>query len=189
VSTFQKRGQRRELAAIDITKNDARPLGAAIHNTASSSWMSLAAASATPIVASLALVWLATIALVVVTNFVSLNFVPVAYALPVVVAATQWGIVPGLVSAVAGASAADFFFFPPSYSLWLENRQDAIDLALYLLVAIVISGLAARLRNTTDRQEARRQAESEGPNLASTISLRLPLVSERRHELLDALDD
>jgi K+-sensing histidine kinase KdpD len=148
VSTFQKRG-RDDPAAVGFTKNDTGSVRAPARET--KPWLSLAAASATPIVATLALVWLATIALVVITYFVSLNLVPLAYGLPVIVAATQWGVVPGLVASLAGAAAADFFFFPPSYSFWLENRQDAIDLALYLLVAVVISNLAARVRTRRQR--------------------------------------
>jgi K+-sensing histidine kinase KdpD len=100
-----------------------------------------------PIVATLALVWFATVGLVVANSFAPLDFVPLIYMLPVVVAATQWGIIPGLVAAVAGAAAADFFFYPPLYSFWLQNTQDVIHLLLFLLVATVTSNLAARLKN------------------------------------------
>ena len=76
----------------------------------SSRWTIFLAANAIPIVATLALVWLATVSLVVVNYFVPLNLVPLVYMLPVVLAATQWGIVPGLMAAFTGAAAADFFF-------------------------------------------------------------------------------
>jgi K+-sensing histidine kinase KdpD len=112
-----------------------------------SSWVDFVTANATQVVASLALVWVATVGLVVVNNFVPLNLVPLIYMLPVVLAATQWGIVPGLVAAFAGAAAADFFFYPPLYSFELQNPQDIVDLLLYLLVAVVTSNLAARLKN------------------------------------------
>jgi two-component system sensor histidine kinase KdpD len=113
-----------------------------------SGWADFVTANATQVVAALALVWVATVGLVVVNNtFVPLNLVPLVYMLPVVVAATQWGIVPGLVAAFAGAAAADFFFYPPLYTFRLQNPQDVIDLLLYLLVAIVTSNLAARLKN------------------------------------------
>ena len=113
-----------------------------------SSWVDFVTANATQVVASLALVWVATVGLVVVNNtFVPLNLVPLIYMLPVVLAATQWGIVPGLVAAFAGAAAADFFFYPPLYSFELQNPQDIVDLLLYLLVAVVTSNLASRLKN------------------------------------------
>jgi K+-sensing histidine kinase KdpD len=110
-------------------------------------WVDVLTAQATPVVSALALVWLATVALVVINSFVPLNLVPLVYMLPVVLAAAQWGIVPGLAAALAGAAAADFFFYPPLYTFWIQNPQDVIDLLLYLLVATVTSNLAGRLKN------------------------------------------
>jgi K+-sensing histidine kinase KdpD len=149
VSTFQKRSGLRALAAHNILEfsNAANSTHSIPH---SYRWANLIAANAVPAVASLALVWAATIGLVVVNNFLPLNFVPLVYMLPVVVAATRWGIVSGLVAAFAGAAAADFFFYPPLYSFWLQNTQDLVDLLLYLLVAVVTSNLAARLKNEVD---------------------------------------
>ncbi|MGA2892994.1 MAG: DUF4118 domain-containing protein [Xanthobacteraceae bacterium] len=121
----------------------------------------MAAASAMPVVASLALVWLTTILLVVVTSFVPINLVALVYILPVVLAATQWGIAPGLSAAFASAVAADFFFYPPLFSFWLESRQDVVDLLLYLLVAVVTSNLAARLRTTADSSNRREREIAE----------------------------
>ena len=69
------------------------------------------------------------------------------YMLPVVVAATQWGLGPGIVAAVAGAAAADFFFYPPRYTFWIRDPQNVVDLVLFLLIAVVTSNLAARLKN------------------------------------------
>jgi two-component system sensor histidine kinase KdpD len=73
----------------------------------------------------------------------------------VVVAATQWGIVAGVVAAVAGAASADFFFYPPLYSLWVNNPQDVVDLILFLLIAVVTSNLAARLKRESETTNRR----------------------------------
>ncbi len=172
VSTIQERRVLRiataTLPKIDIKRKRARP---------SIRWASNAvAANAVPIAATLALVWLATVSLVVANYFVPLNLVPLVYMLPVVLAATQWGIVPGLVAAFTGAAAADFFFYPPLYSFWLQNPQDAIDLLLYLLVAIVTSNLAARLKSEAvtlgrrERQISELHAFSQG--LAACLTSR-----------------
>jgi K+-sensing histidine kinase KdpD len=142
VSTLQERRILRDLTAKLPNHDDAQAL---VRHSAR--WLNVAAANAIPIVATLAMVWLATISLVVVNYFVPFNLVSLIYMLPVVVAATQWGIGAGLVAAIAGAAAADFFFYPPLYSLWLQNPQDIVDLLLYLLVALVTSNLAARLKN------------------------------------------
>ena len=108
-------------------------------------------ANATEIVATLALVWLASVALVVINYFVQLNLVALVYMLPVVIAATQWGAVAGIIAAVAGTAAADFFFYPPLYSFWIGDPQSIGDLVLFLLVALVTSNLASRLKAEADR--------------------------------------
>ena len=169
VSTFQERFGLRELIA-NLPNNDSneRP---ARH---SPRWLSFGAANAIPIVATLALVWLATIGLVVVNSFAPLDLVPLVYMLPVILAATQWGLLPGLVAAVAGAAAADFFFYPPLYSFWLQNPQDVIDLLLYLLVATVASNLAARLKTKADtlsrREKEIRELHTFSQGLATCLT-------------------
>jgi len=150
VSTLEERRDLRDLSA-NLPNNDARTARVRQENP----WIDFAARNALPLVATLALVWLATIALVVINYFVTLNLVSLIYMLPVVVAATQWGIVAGVLAAVAGAAAADFFFYPPLYSFRLNNPQDAVDLTLFLLIAVVTSNLAARLKHeaeTTNRR-------------------------------------
>ena len=95
---------------------------------------------------ALALVWLATIALVVIKQFAAFDPITLIYLLPVVVAATRWGIVSAVIAAVAGAAAADFFFFPPLYTFWIRDPQNVVDLILFLVVALVTGNLAARLK-------------------------------------------
>ena len=135
VSTLQERCGLRDLAAYR-PKNDG-----ATRFTSYQTW------SMNMVGATLALVWLATISLVVINYFVPFNLVSLIYMLPVVVAATQWGIGAGILAAVTGAAAADFFFYPPLYMLWIRDPQNVVDLALFLLIAFVTSNLAARLRN------------------------------------------
>jgi K+-sensing histidine kinase KdpD len=150
VSTLEERRDLRDLTA-HLPNNDARTTRVRHENP----WIDFAARNALPLVATLALVWLATIALVVINYFVTLNLVSLIYMLPVVVAATQWGIVAGVVAAVAGAASADFFFYPPLYSLWVNNPQDVVDLILFLLIAVVTSNLAARLKRESETTNRR----------------------------------
>ncbi len=169
VSTFQERFGLRELNA-NLPNNDSNERPARRYPR----WLSFGAANAIPIVATLALVWLATIGLVVVNSFAPLDLVPLIYMLPVILAATQWGLLPGLVAAVAGAAAADFFFYPPLYSFWLQNPRDVIDLLLYLLVATVASNLAARLKNKADtlsrREKEIRELHAFSQGLATCLT-------------------
>jgi two-component system sensor histidine kinase KdpD len=70
----------------------------------------------------------------------------VVYLIPVVIAATRWGIVPAIVAAVCGTLASAFFFFPPLYSFQIADPQEAINLILFIFVAVVVSQLATRLK-------------------------------------------
>jgi K+-sensing histidine kinase KdpD len=101
---------------------------------------------------------LITVALLPLDYTIAANLVPIAYLVPVIFAATRWGIWPATLAAVAGTVEADFFFFPPLYSFRVEDPSEVIDLLLFLVVALVSSNLASRLRRET---ESLRQRESE----------------------------
>jgi K+-sensing histidine kinase KdpD len=111
-----------------------------------------------PLLMSLLCVGLVTVVLLLLDHKLALNLVPVAYLIPVIIAATQWGIWPATLASVAGTGAADFFFLPPFYSFQVDDPQEAVDLMLFLVVALVSSNLASRLRRET---ETLRQREKE----------------------------
>ena len=79
----------------------------------------------------------------------AVSLVPIAYLIPVIVAATQWGVWPGLLASIASIIAADFLFFAPIYSFRVDDPQEAVDLVMFLVVALVSSNLAARLQAET----------------------------------------
>src|SRR3984957_18494959 len=103
-----------------------------------------------PLLLSLACVGLVTAVLLLLDQAAAINLVPIAYLIPVIVAATQWGIWPATLASIASMAAADFFFFPPIFSFQVEDPQEVVDLMLFLVVALVSSNLAARLRLETD---------------------------------------
>ena len=142
MSSLQERRGLRDLAVFQLKSGD--EIKRAGRQTR---WLNVIAANAMPTGATFALVWLATVSLVVINYFVPFNLVSLIYMLPVVVAATQWGVGPGILAAFAGAAAADFFFYPPLYSFWIRDPQNVVDLILFLLIAVVTSNLAARLKN------------------------------------------
>jgi K+-sensing histidine kinase KdpD len=142
VSSLLERRGLRDLAVLALKSDDEiRRAGRQIR------WLNVVAANAMPMGATFAMVWLATVSLVVINYFVPFNLVSLIYMLPVVVAATQWGVGPGVLAAFAGAAAADFFFYPPLYTFWIRDPQNVVDLILFLLIAVVTSNLAARLKN------------------------------------------
>jgi K+-sensing histidine kinase KdpD len=111
-----------------------------------------------PLLLSFGCVGLVTIALLFIDHALAHNLVPIAYLVPVIVAATRWGIWPATLASIAGTSAIDFFFTSPPYSFLMDDPQEAIDLLLFLVVALVSSDLASRLRSET---EMLRQRERE----------------------------
>jgi K+-sensing histidine kinase KdpD len=93
---------------------------------------------------------LITAPLLIIERKVAVALVPVAYLIPVTVAATQWGIWPATLASIASMAAADFFFFPPYYSLQVESPEEIIDLLLFLVVSLVSSNLSSRLKRESD---------------------------------------
>lgn len=79
----------------------------------------------------------------------------VIYIIPVVIAATRWGIVPALFAAICGVLASAFFFFPPFYSFRIRDPQEVINLLLFIFVAIVVSQLATRLKRELETARQR----------------------------------
>src|SRR5258708_21575439 len=110
-----------------------------------------------PLLMSLGWVGLVPAVLVLLDRSIAANLVAIAYLVPVIVAATQWGVWPATLALLASMIAADFFFFPPIYSFQVEDPQEAIDLLLFLVVALVSSNLASRLRHETETLRRREQ--------------------------------
>jgi two-component system, OmpR family, sensor histidine kinase KdpD len=115
-----------------------------------------------PLVLSFGSVSLVTALLLLIEQTVAASLVPIAYLIPVIVAATRWGIWPATFASIVSMAEADFFFFPPIFSFQVEDPQEVIDLLLFLVVALVSSNLASRLRQET---ETLRQRERDIQNL------------------------
>jgi two-component system, OmpR family, sensor histidine kinase KdpD len=102
------------------------------------------------IAATLAMVAGVTGLVFLLDHFFVLRHVSIIYLIPVLIAATRWGLGPALVATVAGVLCADFFFYPPYYSLDLADLQSAVELVLLVIVAIVTSDLATRLKRQVE---------------------------------------
>lgn len=68
------------------------------------------------------------------------------FMLPVVVAAVGFGRGPALASAVAGAVCFNFFLIEPRFTFRVADPSNVWALGLLLLVAVIVSALAARAR-------------------------------------------
>lgn len=79
----------------------------------------------------------------------------VVFLIPVVIAATRWGVVSAVVAAICGVLASAFFFYPPLYSFRVKDPQEVIDLILFIFVAVAVSQLATRLKRQLEMARQR----------------------------------
>jgi len=78
--------------------------------------------------------------------FVELTIITLLYVTAVLGTAAAFGLIPSLLAALISVLALDFFFLQPLYSLSVARPQDVLSLLFFLIVAVVTSGLASRLR-------------------------------------------
>jgi two-component system sensor histidine kinase KdpD len=79
----------------------------------------------------------------------------VIYLIPVVIAATRWGIVSAICAAIGGVVASAFFFYAPLYSFRITDPLEVLNLTLFIFVAVVVSQLAARLKRQLEMARQR----------------------------------
>ena len=93
----------------------------------------------------------------------------------VLFAAIRGGVVPAIITAVAAIGAAAFFFYPPIYDFRVHNPIHLVDLALFIIVAVVTGKLA----NDVRQAKMREQADTLREALIGSVSheLRTPLSS------------
>ncbi len=97
---------------------------------------------------------LLTIAMVEVRSSVAVESTLLIYLLAVVVVAVIGGVGAALLAAVASFLLVNWFLTPPYYTLVVGNRDAAIDLAVFVLAAVLVSvtvELGARNREAAER--------------------------------------
>jgi K+-sensing histidine kinase KdpD len=109
---------------------------------------------------SLALVGLVTIVLLGASRFLDVQAVTIVYLIPVLVAATRWGVMPAVIASIAGIGASAFFFYPPIYDFRVSQPEHLVDLVLFIFVAVITGQLAAQSRQAKIRAEAERLREA-----------------------------
>lgn len=102
-------------------------------------------AEARGVLLTLGLVGLATLGVFGMVRATGMQHGSTIYLVPVVIAATRWGIIPAVVAAVFGVAASAFFFYEPLYSFRITNPHEVINLTLFVFVAVVMGQLASKL--------------------------------------------
>jgi two-component system sensor histidine kinase KdpD len=110
-----------------------------------------------PYVASAGAVFVVGLAAHALTRFVSLPHVSVLFLAPVVMSAALWGLWPAVVAALLSVAAGSYFFYSPVFDFRVADPPDIADLAVFVIVAVFTSRLAANVRARA--LEARRRQE------------------------------
>src|ERR1700728_362469 len=70
----------------------------------------------------------------------------VLYLVPVMIAGYQLGLIPALVTAVAGVFLSGYLYFAPLYSFQVASPQETLNLLLFVIVAVVVSHLSSQAK-------------------------------------------
>jgi two-component system sensor histidine kinase KdpD len=79
----------------------------------------------------------------------------IVFLLAVALIAARFGLGPGILATISGVLAFDFLFVSPSGTFAVEDAQYVITFVVMLVVALIISSLAARLRRQVQTARAR----------------------------------
>src|SRR5580700_215434 len=70
----------------------------------------------------------------------------VLFLVPVMIAGYQLGMIPALVTAIAGVILSGYLYFAPLYSFQVASPQEALNLMLFTVVAVVVSHLSSQAK-------------------------------------------
>ena len=113
---------------------------------------------------------LATVAAWAMDESYSLASQAMVYLLAVVFAAFRFGRRDSILVAVFGVGALNYFFIPPRYTFEVEGPDYLATLIALLLVSLVVSGLAARLKAETAQAQLRERRAQQMHALADSLA-------------------
>jgi two-component system sensor histidine kinase KdpD len=83
------------------------------------------------------------------------------YLIPVMLAGYHLGVIPALVTAVAGVILSGYLYFAQLYSFKVASPQEALNLVLFMVVAVVVSHLANSAKRHTTMARKRERDMSD----------------------------
>src|ERR1700694_734442 len=133
------------------------------------------------ILTSLAAVALVTGAIFVLEPVAPVLSLGVLYVFAVLPIAFLFGLAYALPVSIASMLAFNWFFLPPKHTFQLTDSQNWVALAVYLVTAVVVSGLAAGSR----RREAEAERRAREASLLAEVAGALLETSQVQDELRD----
>jgi two-component system sensor histidine kinase KdpD len=71
----------------------------------------------------------------------------VVYLIAVLLVSSRWGVWPGVLTAVLGAAAWNFFHLPPTGEFEIADGENWVALVVFMVAAVVTSTLAERAQS------------------------------------------
>ena len=124
-------------------------------------WPALGSQHAVAFASSTAAVAMATLAGRLFSAMTPLPNISMVFLLAVLFSAVSFGMWPAIYTSVVSVLAYDFFFIEPFYTFQITEPSELLSLIIFLIVAIVTSALAGRVRDqaraATERMIATRR--------------------------------
>ncbi len=120
--------------------------------------LSLGAVAATTVVLLTARAWLSTPVIVLL------------FLLPVILAATRWGVQPALAASLVAFFAFNYFFLDPRYTLSVKKPDEFLALLVFLVVAVLVGQLVSAANEHAAQARARELESATLYSLSSTLS-------------------
>src|SRR5262249_3874983 len=90
-------------------------------------------------------------------HMLNVTNIALVFLTAILLSAVLFGRMPSLVASLVGVLAYNFFFRPPIYTFTITDPENVVALFFFGIVALIASGLAARVQGqaVTARQRAR----------------------------------
>ncbi len=104
--------------------------------------------------------------------------VALVYIIIVLLIASEYGLLPGIIISVLGFLCFNFFFIPPFYSLVIHSGAGVLAVIGFLIAAIITSQIAAHARRKTTEALLRQQ------ETAALNELNMAVLTEAQSDLI-----
>jgi len=111
--------------------------------------------AAQPYISSTAAVVVAGLVAKLVEEYVELPNLSMIFLSAVLFAAVSWGLWPSIFASLLSATVYNFFFIPPIYTFTIATPEEVLSLCIFIVVAILTSQLAGRLRTYAEGAQRR----------------------------------
>ncbi|HEU0156410.1 MAG TPA: sensor histidine kinase KdpD, partial [Stellaceae bacterium] len=94
-------------------------------------------------------------------RFVAVQSISLVFLTAVLASAVAWGLWPSLFASLLSVLAYNFFFLPPLHTLTVAEPENVVALLVFLIVAVIVSNLAAATRRQVSSARARAKTTAE----------------------------